>query len=252
MNKLTFGISCYNFGNYIEKCLTSVLSQKTDFEFDVVVRDDFSTDNSREILTEIKNSYTGPIKITLLFGEANVGTHENISRLLSSCTGEYVSLLDGDDFITDNNKLQKQVEFLDQNRDFVLHCTSWRCIDKNGNYSPEEGSWFTPVHEVVTLEDILNVNYITFGRLFRNIKAISESISSDNYYKTFPYDDWGLNFEILKHGKAMCDSSWVSGVYRITGSGVITSNTPQEIESKNNKCREILDYEYRRFKKIDI
>jgi glycosyltransferase involved in cell wall biosynthesis len=247
MNKLTFGISCYNFENYIERCLTSVLEQKTNFDFDIIIRDDCSTDNSREVLTELKNRYGGLRKIELIFGKTNVGTHENVSLLLSACSGEYVSLLDGDDFITDDTKLQKQVEFLDQNKDFVLHSTSWRCVDKNGNYDTEDGSWFTPVHTIVNLVDLLSMNYITFGRLFRNIKEISENIKGESYYKTIPYDDWGLNFEILKHGKAMCDPNWPSGVYRITGSGVITSNTREQIEYKNSMCREILTVEYDRF-----
>lgn len=249
MKKLSFGISCYNFENYIEDCVESVISQKTNFDFDIIIRDDCSTDGSRDVLKRIQNKYSGTKEIKIIFGDKNVGTNENVRLLLSECEGEYIALLDGDDHLTVDDKLQLQVEFLENNPEFALHCTSYRYIDIDGRVITEEGYWNSPVKDEVVLEELLDQNYISFGRLFRNM-GIAERLTNSDYYNEFIYDDWALNFEILKNGKARCDRQWVTGHYRITGTGVMTSNTVDEVVDRNAVCREKLLTEYHRYKAI--
>jgi len=248
MKKLSFGISCYNFENYIEQCVISVMSQKTNFDFDIIIRDDCSTDGTRDVLRSIQEKYTGR-EIKILLGDENVGTNENVRLLLSECNGEYIALLDGDDYLITDDKLQRQVDFLDQNTDFVLHCTSYRYTDINDKLITPEGFWLSPTLDEVTLENLLDQNYISFGRLFRNQKIV-QRLSDAEYYNGFKYDDWALNFEILKNGKAKCDKEWVTGHYRITGTGVITSNSEEDIYTINEVCRQKLLTEYHRYKEL--
>lgn len=116
----------YNHGNYIEEALKGIDIQKTNFSFEVVVGDDFSTDDT---LCKIKKyEFTNP-NLNLRILERNLGDayHKvrkkkgrlyNFVDILNNCTGNYIALLDGDDYWTDPLKLQKQVDFLKKNEDF--------------------------------------------------------------------------------------------------------------------------------------
>ena len=248
MKKLTVAISCYNFENYIEECVRSILKQKTNFDFDIVIRDDLSKDRSREIIRELaeKNSHIRNIKY--IFGEHNLGVNRNVQNLLENCEGQYIALIDGDDFYSDEFKLQKQVDFLDENQSYVMHSTSYRYMHKNGVPEPlDPNFWYCGVKDTVSIEDLLERNIISFGRVFRNLKEPFKNLINKDYYIGIPYDDWALNFEILKYGYCKCED-FPSGFYRITGNGVITGNSDDEIKRKNEICRKLLKEEYNLYK----
>ena len=95
----------------------SVLNQQTTFLFEVVVGDDCSTDGTRDILREL--AAKNPDRLRLLFHEKNLGQcgKLNLVATIGQCTGDYVALLEGDDFWNATDKLQKQADFLDANSD---------------------------------------------------------------------------------------------------------------------------------------
>ncbi len=98
--------------------------QKCDFDFDIVVGEDCSTDNTRTILLEYQKKY--PSKFRLLLHEKNIGAMNNQMETLSACKGKYIALCEGDDYWTDPLKLQKQVDFLESHEDYngVFHKVS--------------------------------------------------------------------------------------------------------------------------------
>lgn len=98
----------YNQENYISQALDSVLMQKTDFDYEIVIGEDCSTDNTRMILEEYKNKYQD--KIRLILNESNIGMIANQNKTFKACQGEYIAMLEGDDFWIDEYKLQKQVD----------------------------------------------------------------------------------------------------------------------------------------------
>ncbi|MBX6362195.1 MAG: glycosyltransferase, partial [Acidobacterium ailaaui] len=103
----------YNHERYIAQAIDSVLMQKTNFDYEIVIGEDCSTDRTREIVIEYKAKY--PDKINLLLREKNVGMIPNFIDTLKACTGKYIALLEGDDYWTDPYKLQRQVDFLEAN-----------------------------------------------------------------------------------------------------------------------------------------
>ncbi len=120
----------YNHEKYVKKALLSVLEQKTDFLFEVVVGEDCSTDNTRAILTEIKEQY--PDKVRLLFREKNLGRPTlNVYQTMMECKGDYIAYLEGDDYWEDSDKLQKQVDFLRAHPEYIAVTHSCRMIDVN-------------------------------------------------------------------------------------------------------------------------
>ena len=106
----------YNHEKYISQSIDGVLMQKTDFPIELVIGEDCSTDNTRNLCMEYKEKY--PDKIKLLLPEKNLGMIQNFNATIQSCAGKYIALCEGDDYWIDPYKLQKQVDFLEANPDF--------------------------------------------------------------------------------------------------------------------------------------
>jgi len=127
----------YNHEKYVKKALMSVLNQKTNFDFEVIVGEDCSTDSTREILTEIYNQY--PDKVKLLFREKNLGRPTlNVYQTTMECRGKYLAYLEGDDYWTDEYKLQKQVDFLESHPEYIACSHSCLLIDENDDEIVDE------------------------------------------------------------------------------------------------------------------
>jgi glycosyltransferase involved in cell wall biosynthesis len=109
--KLSVCLITYNHEAYIERALQSVLEQKTSFDFEIVIGEDNSKDKTRYFCEDIARKYPGRIK--LLAPCANLGMMENFLRTLAACKGQFIAFLEGDDYWTDPQKLEKQVSLLE-------------------------------------------------------------------------------------------------------------------------------------------
>ncbi len=110
--KLSVAVITYNQDKYIRQCLEGIVNQKTDFEFEVVIGDDHSSDRTLSICKEYSATY--PF-IKILDTPQNLGYAQNWKRTLSACQGSYIAPIEGDDYWTRTDKLQLQVQFLDKN-----------------------------------------------------------------------------------------------------------------------------------------
>ncbi len=113
-------ITVYNHGKYLSKCLDSLVTQNTDFTFEILVGEDCSTDNSRAILVDYASKYPDLIKPILW--ETNQGTADcpgkgNFTQTFYQCKGKYIVYIEGDDYLISNDKLQIQYNFLEENTD---------------------------------------------------------------------------------------------------------------------------------------
>ncbi|MBQ7562400.1 MAG: glycosyltransferase family 2 protein [Lachnospiraceae bacterium] len=122
--KLSVIFITYNHERYVERALRSVLSQKTNFPFEVVVGEDCSTDATRDILKRVAEDYPEKKEnIRLLLREKNLGRPTlNVYLTTKECRGEYLAYLEGDDYWTDEYKLEKQVDFLEEHPEYIA-CT---------------------------------------------------------------------------------------------------------------------------------
>ena len=111
MNKPLVSIASitYNHEKFIAQAIDSFLMQETDFDFEIIIGEDCSTDDTLKIIKEYKAKYPDIIK--LITSESNVGMMTNFIRTLEACSGKYIALCEGDDYWTDTLKLQKQVNF---------------------------------------------------------------------------------------------------------------------------------------------
>ena len=103
----------YNHEKYIAQALDSILMQEVDFKYEIVVGEDCSTDDTRQILLVYKKKY--PDKFKLLLHDENIGMMNNILSTLKNCSGKYIAMLEGDDYWIDSEKLQIQIGLMEDN-----------------------------------------------------------------------------------------------------------------------------------------
>jgi glycosyltransferase involved in cell wall biosynthesis len=121
----------YNHEPYIAQAIDSVLMQKTDFPYELIIGEDCSTDGTRAIVEKYAHTY--PKIIRVITGPLNIGALANIIRINAAARGKYIATLEGDDFWNDELKLQKQADFLECNPEYGL-------VHSDVNHWHEEGS----------------------------------------------------------------------------------------------------------------
>ncbi len=115
--KVSILMVTYNHVNFIAQAIEGVLTQETDFEYELVIGEDCSTDGTREIAKSYAEKF--PNQIRVLFNEKNLGMQKNFLKVLDACRGEYIAFLEGDDYWKNSLKLQKQIDFLDRHSNYV-------------------------------------------------------------------------------------------------------------------------------------
>ena len=106
-----------NHASYLKQAVESVLEQQCDFEIELLIGEDYSTDGTRALCEELQKKY--PEHIRLIVADKNVGITPNFLRLVCRARGKYIALLEGDDYWTDPLKLQKQVALMEGNPDYA-------------------------------------------------------------------------------------------------------------------------------------
>lgn len=174
----------YNHQDYIKEAIEGVLMQETDFEFDLIIADDCSPDDTKEIVSDLIINHSKGFRIKYFRHEKNLGMHANGLFGLNECKGKYIALCEGDDYWTDPLKLQKQVDFLEINRKYSLCFHNAIVMDQNNgdqhlfNKSVKKKytirdviirRWFCPTASVVVRNEIFKNSILTS----RNKKIIN-------------------------------------------------------------------------------
>ncbi|HVM87585.1 MAG TPA: glycosyltransferase [Puia sp.] len=135
MIEVSVCVFAYNFGKYIEHCLQSILQQKTNFGYEIIVGDDLSTDDTRTICLDYARKY--PDIIRLSFNERNEGLIKNWNRTFNQAKGKYIAIIDGDDYFCSNEKLQKQFDAMEADAGAVLCFHNVKEIHKDASLDTE-------------------------------------------------------------------------------------------------------------------
>lgn len=158
-------IVAYNQENYISECLESLVNQKTNFKYEIIVGEDCSTDKTRSIVQEYVDLY--PEIMVPLFYEKNVGPIENIKRVYEVAQGKYIAHIDGDD-VALAGKLQGQFDALETNVNCNICSHNMKNIDENSQVT-EFQNWNYPAG-VYTLFDLYHRMpfFAHSSKMFRN------------------------------------------------------------------------------------
>lgn len=131
LNKVSIVTITYNQEKIISRTIDAILAQETDFDIELIIGEDCSTDNTQKIVLEYQKKY--PEIINVITSATNIGIEKNYLRCYQACTAKYVAICDGDDYWTDTLKLQKQVDFLEKNNDYGLIGTSIKYYNTETN-----------------------------------------------------------------------------------------------------------------------
>lgn len=193
--KLSVCCITYNQEKYIAEAIESMLAQQTNFDFEIVIGEDGSTDATRNICEKYSQKY--PPKIKLLHSAGNLGMNPNLERTLKACSGEYVALCEGDDYWIDKNKLQKQVDFLEANPSFAICYHRVYELYRNNKLKLEEINTDETEKEY-TIEYLAKGNCMhTASVVFRN--GLINKFPS--WFNKSPVGDYVLHMLNAVHGK---------------------------------------------------
>lgn len=218
--KVSVCVLTYNQVQYIEQCLLSLIDQVVDFDFEIIVGDDCSTDGTSDIVRKIASQYPRIVKAVV--HPHNVGITNNYLHVHSLASGEYIAHVDGDDYALPG-KLQAQSDFLDMHPSYniVWH----RMLVEN----PRTG---------VIVEDSINLSRINNAFIRKDIfRLITIGMNSSKMYRAsvrnielpdFPLLDYFANVEQVGEAYAGFVNSKPLGVYR-TGIGIASSGNKTKV-----------------------
>lgn len=222
-------ITTYNHVEHIAKCLDSVLMQQTDFFFELVIGEDGSDDGTQEICKQYAERYPKIIRLAIrdqdkkvyLYGRAT-GKY-NLLKTLQDGKGEYFALCDGDDYWTDEYKLQKQVDFMRQNKMFSF-CSTDRRILKDGVLSRDEGleiafskSGGAPI--TITKENFFRPYLVKSNTMLLRRECLDFDLLRERYTEV---KDTFIYYLLLNKGNGIIQP-WVTSDYRVHQGGRWTS-----------------------------
>jgi len=209
--KLSVCVMTYNQERYIRDCLQSIVDQKTDFPFQVIVADDCSKDGTRAIIHEFGERYPEVIKPVLR--PINLGPTKNFMDLHNSVETDYVAHMDGDDLMLPG-KLQKQVAFLDANPEFSVVWHRVNLFDDKGGFLPGENYDLSAYPKgVVTLEHSLRLGSVAAHSSIMYRRSARKTRQID-----FEILDLFYTWEYLSAGKGKILED-VLGSYRVSSQG---------------------------------
>lgn len=238
--KVSVLMPTYMHEKYISQAIESFLSQKCTFDIELLINDDCSKDNTAEIAAEYANKY--PEKVKFFAQKENKGLLENYRFLLSKASGDYIAILESDDYWTDQEKLEKQISFLENNKEYGLSFTGWT-RDRDGYQESYSNDSFlcnlstSEAYKYILLRNIIRAVTVVFRRSeFDKYCNIDNYI--DNKFITFDYPVW---LSILAHNKVHYLPE-CTAVYREIGTSISNASN---LEKRLNFEKET--YKIRRY-----
>ena len=186
----------YGHEQFIKQAIEGVLMQQCDFEVELIIANDCSPDNTESVINQFRGNHPKSNWIKYTKHHSNKGMMPNFIWALQQAKGKYIALCEGDDYWTDSLKLQKQVDFLEVNPDYVLSFHRVKILQPNGKILSDYITKVPEYHE--RMEDLATIgNYIhTPSVVFRNlIKEFPFEFSQS------PIGDYFLYMMLVEHGK---------------------------------------------------
>jgi len=224
----------YNQAKFVAEALESILMQRTDFDFEVVVADDGSTDRTFEI---VKAYADRDSRVRLLPSESNLGISRNYQRGFAACRGDYVAVLEGDDYWISPRKLQLTAGFLDRNP----RCSF--CFHRNIRYdSLPESTMLFPQHwtveQYLTARELAETNFIGGFSTCVYRRMVVAALKPELW--DLDIREWPFNIVVAEHGSIGYVPQILS-MYRAHEGGIWSLRSTREQSAE--LCRLIESYD---------
>ncbi len=222
---LSVCIQTYQHVDYIKECLDSILMQKTNFEFEILLGEDNSSDGTREICIDYANRFPNKIRLFQHYRKNNISIDGsptgrfNFMYNIYSSKGKYIAFCEGDDYWTDPLKLQKQVDFLENNLEYSACFTDAEIINDEKKNTSRTYINKSPGNKI-DFNKVLHAGggiFPTASLVFRNkvLKYPSFMLKANS-------GDWALALLLTSKGY-MGFLNYITCVYRKHSGGVFTA-----------------------------
>lgn len=241
--KLNVLLITYNQEKYIRQTVESILMQKTDFVFNIVVADDCSPDSTLSIIDEY--AANSEVEFVFLPKTANLGFVKNYQRAFEACKAQYIAIMEGDDYWTSPQHLQHHVDFLDQHPECAMSFNRHIRLFED-QHKDEIPAWENEKqYETFTTEQQIQTNKI--GNLsccvFRT--EVIKKIKPETFDNEFA--DWLLGMIMGQYG-LLAYQKEVTSAYRIHDNGQWSRMTEREqyerLLSLLDTYNKLLDYKH--------
>lgn len=224
----------YNKGDWVREAIDSFLNQKTNFDFEIIIIDDASTDHSYEIIQEYQKKF--PEKVRTFRNEVNLGITRTWKKVCQEAKGQYIARCDSDDFWTDPLKLQKQVDLLDASTDSLWSNTEFDMVDLDGNLIQKDAFTNKALPLIDSYEEMLVMKGMTMASTWLVDTALMQDVSAQ-ISDTAADDTFELQLELFKRTKIsfLSDSTTV---YRMN---LGSDSKPMTLETAERRFTGILD-----------
>ncbi|TWI19960.1 glycosyltransferase family 2 protein [Sphingobacterium siyangense] len=243
----------YNQENYIEQSIRSVLNQNTDFSIELVIGEDCSTDNTRTICEKLSLEF--PNTIVLLEKQPNLGLFKNYQRCFENCRGEFIAILEGDDYWIDELKLQNQIELIQEDSAVGLVHSNYKTSRGHnnivGSVSQKLNDKCIELQGKGLYAEVLLANFICAGTaLFRSeyLKNINFKYFIDKHCNTIDFILW---LEISQHA-AIKYLDRPTLMYRILDTSISNNKSFAKLESFYCTKFNIVEYYLAKYPLVDV
>lgn len=214
----------FNHADYISRTIESFISQKTEFNYEIIISDDGSRDNNPTIINKLQKTHPNIIKPILR--RANTGIVNNYLDSIKHCQGKYIAICEGDDYWTDPYKLQKQVAFLENNPDYSMVYTDIMQVNEHGE-PLDKTNHFQKSQKKYASGDIFwqliqgnFINTLTVTLRRKELLKILERLNSSNKPYLFDYWIW-LHLSVFSKIMYLSDKT---AAYRLHQNGISKKN----------------------------
>jgi glycosyltransferase involved in cell wall biosynthesis len=228
----------YNHEPFLRQCLDGFVMQQTTFPFEAIIHDDASTDGSASIIREYAEKYPDIIK-PIYETENQYSKHDgSLNKIMDAAIHpavKYIAVCEGDDYWTDPQKLQLQVDFLESNPDYSFSVHEYKVWDEvKQEYEPHQLEVLKGVkgNLALSLEDFATRVFFTKTLTSVYRRSALDNSKYDKYDSKF---DWMLFYALITQGKCYLFNR-VMGVYRVQPSSVTASTNLQELYLKTREA----------------
>lgn len=225
-HKVSVCMITYNHEEYIREAIEGVLIQETNFDFELIIVNDCSTDNTHGIINDIIKAHPKSDIIKYIQHKNNIGMMPNFVFALKKCNAPYIALCEGDDYWTDPLKLQIQIGFLENNEDFSM------CFHKVDLFIQEIGSI---KRDTITREvpEITDINDLVIGNYMHTTSVVLRNdFILEDWTVNATIGDWVLYMLAIKNQKIK-KIDRLMAVYRVHDKS-IWSNKTREYKVENS------------------
>jgi glycosyltransferase involved in cell wall biosynthesis len=234
--KLSVCMTTFNHERFVTQAVNSALMQQTNFQIEIIIGEDCSTDRTREIVIELQRQH--PDKIRLLLHDTNQGLlgKNNLVQTMRAARGEYIAFLEGDDFWTDDTKLQQQVDYLDAHPNCVEVFHDVEIFYEDAS-APSRHYCAPDQKSRVELPDLL------WGNFAPSMSTVYRRFAFGDFPQWFfelRMSDWVINLLNAQHGYLHYIPR-VMASYRMHGGGIWSPLAATQTELQHLKLLDFAD-----------